>query len=132
MTNKIYDAISQKYNTYFLYGTECNDKFEELNNSYYVGNSIIVFFEFLDAIIYPSLTTFLPLNAKKIYLVHDIYDSPTGNAEKEQKIKNKIKKSRYVDIIDYEFMPSVSVLSSVKRSIIILKMYVLYLEDILN
>ncbi|MDF1883726.1 hypothetical protein JHD49_07245 [Sulfurimonas sp. SAG-AH-194-C21] len=116
-TEEIYTTLEKKYNVYFLHGLECNDKFEKLENSYYAHSSIIGYFENIDLIIYPALTVVLPQRAKKLYMLHDIYDSPSGTAELPVKCKKtgKLKVSPFLKLLDYAFLPSVSVMPTGRK-----------------
>lgn len=112
LTNKIYLNLSNTCDTYFFYGTQCNDRFEKLDNSFSVENGLIGYFEFLDLIIYPALDLVLPKTPKKLYMLHDIYDSPTGHAEAPIKCNKtgELKVSPFFGILDYAFLPSASVM----------------------
>ncbi len=112
MTKHIYAEALKQYNTYFFYGTLCEDTFEKLENSYYVGNCLIGYFEFLDIIIYPALTLVLPKNPKKLYMFHDIYDSPLGIAEEPvwSEETQQLEVSKFLDMVDYMFVPGPSVM----------------------
>jgi len=112
LTQKVYTYLQDNYDTYFLYGEKCNDKFENLPNSYYVGKGLIGYFENLDLLIYPALSLVLPKKVKKLYMLHDIYDSPLGKAEAPRKCKKtgELKVSRYLELLDYAFLPSKSVM----------------------
>lgn len=119
LTQKIYDRVSQTYNTYFLYATQCNDRFETLENSYYVGNCLIGYFEFLDVLIYPALTLVLPQKPKKLYLLHDIYDSPLGTAEEPIRASSNAAwhASQFLEAVDYIFLPGPSVLEAFSKKL---------------
>jgi len=96
-----YDAIT-------FVGTICNDKHEKGRNVYYGGHGIIEQMDFVDLFICATYAHDLPENAKKVYFMHDIHDSPVS---KEEDILQMI--SEY----DYHFAPSPSVLERVKQQI---------------
>jgi len=76
-------------NSVFLYSKKCNDKFEKLDNSYFLPEHLISCLDNFKIIIYSSLTPNLPIKSKKIYIQHDIFDSPFGYAERVINLKNK-------------------------------------------
>jgi len=96
------------YNAITFAGTLCNDKHEKGRDVYYGGHGIIEQMDFVDLFICATYAHDLPKNAKKVYFMHDIHDSPVS---KEEDILKMI--SEY----DYHFAPSPSVLERVKKQI---------------
>lgn len=66
----------------FLYAKKCNDKYEKLKNAYFLPEHLISCMDNFDTLIYSSLSSILPIKPKKIYIQHDIFDSPFGYSEK--------------------------------------------------
>ena len=73
----------------FLYAKKCNDKYEKLKNAYFLPEHLISCMDNFDFLIYSSLSSILPIKPKKIYIQHDIFDSPFGYAERVINLKNK-------------------------------------------
>jgi ubiquitin len=96
------------YNAITFVGALCNDKHEKGGDVYYGGHGIIKQMDFVDLFICATYAHDLPKNAKKIYFMHDIHDSPVS---KEEDILKMI--TEY----DYHFAPSSSVLERVKKQI---------------
>jgi len=113
LTPIIYNLLSKKYNVFFFYGVKNNDKFESYENSCYVGGYIVGYCEILDIILFSVFNQELPSKAKRVYLLHDIYDSPMlGDIHKPITIQNssKLKAPKLLDMIDYMFIPGKTVL----------------------
>ncbi|NPA55134.1 MAG: hypothetical protein GXO40_02085 [Epsilonproteobacteria bacterium] len=85
----ITDELLKKSDGVFLYAKKCNDKYEKLKEAYYLPEHLISCMDNFRVIIYSSLTSILPSKPKKIYIQHDIFDSPFGYAERVIKLKNK-------------------------------------------
>lgn len=106
VTDYIIEKLSHKYDTFLFYRQKCNDKFEKKSNSFFLPNSLFAYFEKIDIIAHPQLSILLPHKPKKFYLLHDIYDSPTGKAEKPRKNKKgEIKVSKFLEMVNYFFLP---------------------------
>lgn len=96
------------YNALTFVGTVCNDKYEKEEYVFYGGHGIVNQMDFVDVFIVPTLTFGLPQNAKKIYFVHDIHDSPIGNENRLLRLTLEF---------DYFFLPSRPVVDRVKRQV---------------
>ena len=96
------------YNAIIFVGTICNDKHEKGEQVYYGGHGIIEQMSFVDLFICATYAHDLPANAKKVYFMHDIHDSPVSKAEDVLKM---------ILEYDYHFVPSHSVLDRVKKQI---------------
>ncbi len=106
VTKKIVENLSKDFNVYLFYNTKINDDFEKYNNSFFLPHVLFSYFEKSNIIVIPQLDLLIPKTGKTIYLLHDIYDSPPGKAEKKR-IKNNVKKpSRFFELIDYVFFPT--------------------------
>ena len=78
------DSLGRKlrqhgYNAINLFGTVCDDAFENQEHAYYAGHGIVELLDCVDVFIVPCLMDELPAKAIKVYMLHDIYISPPGN-----------------------------------------------------
>jgi len=96
------------YNAMIFVGTICNDKHEKEAHVYYGGHGVIAQMTFVDLFICATYAHDLPANAKKVYFMHDIHDSPVS---KEEDVLKMILE------YDYHFVPSHTVLQRVKKQI---------------
>jgi len=125
-SSEMYDKIRQKgYNVVFLFGKICGDEFEKRPYSYYVGNGIIRYLDFIDIFIIPTIMRGLPERAKKVNFVHDIYDSPAGKITAPRKsIFGPPRESPWLDEMDYSFLPCDAVMPKNKISPDLISPYV--------
>lgn len=103
---------SKGYNVLFFIGTVCNDQYEKQQKpAYYGNNGIMEDLDFIDVLIETSPTPDRPRKARKIFFVHDIYDSPYSDAV------NMDAFLRYMLKCDYLFLPSNCLLERYKQLI---------------
>ncbi|MDH5763317.1 MAG: hypothetical protein OEZ51_10065 [Nitrospinota bacterium] len=99
---------STSLNTLTFIGTICNDAHENAENVFYGGHGIIELMDFVDLFICSTYAHNFPGNSKKVYLMHDIHDSPVS--KEEEILKRKLD-------FDYYFLPSPVVMDRVKTQI---------------
>jgi hypothetical protein len=99
---------STSFNTLTFIGTICNDTHEKAENVFYGGHGIIELMDFVDLFICSTYAHNFPGNSKKVYLMHDIHDSPVSKEDEILKMK--------LDF-DYYFLPSQVVMDRVKAQI---------------
>jgi hypothetical protein len=108
-TGRLADELAKlKFNVVTLIGTVCNDRYEERRDVYYGGHNIISRMDFLDVILCSTLTYGLPESACKVLFVHDIHDSPIGDAQEFVGLLGEF---------DYCFLPSDAVIQLFRRLI---------------
>ncbi|MHC4742389.1 MAG: CDP-glycerol glycerophosphotransferase family protein, partial [Planctomycetota bacterium] len=107
----------QGYNVIFLFGVLCDDEFEKRKHSYYAGHDIVNCLDFVDVFVIPTVMLGLPERARKVLFVHDIYDSPSGQAEVPRVSSNGkySLESAYRDELDYLFMPCTALVGKKNR-----------------
>src|SRR5262249_54824246 len=66
-------------NAFTLIGTVCGDRYETGDWVYYGGHDLVRGMDWVDLFVVPTLMYGLPERARKLLLVHDIYDSPVGD-----------------------------------------------------
>jgi len=88
----------------FLYTGRCNDKYDKYG--YLLPEHLISCLDNFKVIVYTALSAFLPSKAKKLYIKHDIFDSPFGYGESVITINNKKYLTPVMEDVDIIALPN--------------------------
>jgi hypothetical protein len=103
------------FNVVIALGVVCDDQFEQGPDVHFGGTcgslTLIESWDFVDLVVSPVLATELPGQAHRVYVLHDIHDSPLGDAAAVQEIATNLQ------AYDYVFAPSAAVVDVFKQVI---------------
>ena len=101
------------YNVITVLGMVCDDRYEQDSNTHFGGHcgsiELVNTWDFVDLFITPVLATDLPASARKVYVLHDIHDSPLGDEQTTLEISRKLQE------YDYIYAPSPPVVEMFRR-----------------